>query len=118
MQSGWVGPHFTMRLLTVVLNSASFLLTKGQISTPGTWTARLPLYEPAARHSQPLWVYANVVYPLDAPVTGAGYYYATYTATKFNLSSLAHVVAADELEAAGRRFRGSSRPDRTPRAGP
>ena len=59
------------------------------------------MHEPASRHSQPLWVYANVVYPLDEPVTGAGYYYATYTANKFNLSSLVHVVTADQLDAAG-----------------
>jgi hypothetical protein len=60
------------------------------------WTAELPVFSA----EKPLWVYANVVYPLDEPVTGAGYYYGTYNATKFNLSSMVHIVSADELKAA------------------
>jgi len=65
------------------------------------WTAELPLHEATARHSRPLWAYANVVYSLDRPITGAGYYYGTYTAISFNLSSPVHVATAEELGAAG-----------------
>lgn len=65
----------------------------------GIWTAKLPL----GSTDRPLWVYANVLYPLAAPVTGAGYYYGTYTAESFNLSSLLKMVTADELRAAGSR---------------
>ena len=61
------------------------------------WTAALPV----SNTQKPLWVYANVVYPLATPVTGAGYYYRSYTATKFNLSSLVHLVSAGKLRAAG-----------------
>ena len=61
------------------------------------WTAELPVFST----EKPLWVYANVVYPLDEPVTGAGYYYGIYTAAKFNLSSMVHIVSADELKVAG-----------------
>jgi pimeloyl-ACP methyl ester carboxylesterase len=61
-----------------------------------TWTAALPLLNT----DKPLWVYANVLYPLDKPVTGAGYYYAVYTAETVNLSSTMHVATADELKAA------------------
>lgn len=64
--------------------------------TDGVWTSRLPL----ASTDKPLWVYANVVYPLEEPVTGAGYYYGTYTATSFNLSSLMMNASADELRIA------------------
>ncbi|QDT95909.1 Dienelactone hydrolase family protein [Gimesia aquarii] len=62
----------------------------------GGWTAKLPLHST----DQPLWVYANVVYPLEAPVTGAGYYYGTYTAKSFNLSSLLQTVSVKELQSA------------------
>jgi len=62
-----------------------------------TWTAELPLLSV----DKPLWAYANVVYPLEEPITGAGYYYGVYTTDKFNLSSLVRIVAADELKAAG-----------------
>ncbi|MDE0965515.1 MAG: hypothetical protein OSB73_20505, partial [Candidatus Latescibacteria bacterium] len=61
------------------------------------WKAEMPV----SSADKSLWVYANVVYPLDEPVTGAGYYYRTYTATTFNLSSLVHLVSAEELQAAG-----------------
>jgi len=61
------------------------------------WTASLPLLST----TKSLWVYANVVYPLDRPIAGAGYYYGVYTTKKFSLSSLVHIVTADELEAAG-----------------
>ncbi|MFT5466522.1 MAG: hypothetical protein ACI8UO_001622 [Verrucomicrobiales bacterium] len=60
------------------------------------WTAQLPLYST----EEPLWVYANVIYDLDKPVSGAGYYYGPYTAEKFNLSSLITIVAPEQLQAA------------------
>ena len=59
----------------------------------GTWTAKLPLQS----MDKPLWVYANVAYSLDAPVSGVGYYYGEYTAQSFNLSSLVKLVTPDEL---------------------
>ncbi|MBL7077560.1 MAG: dienelactone hydrolase family protein [Kiritimatiellae bacterium] len=62
-----------------------------------TWTAELPVLST----DKPLWVYANVVYPLDKPISGAGYYYGTYTTDRFNLSSLVHLIAAGDLKAAG-----------------
>jgi dienelactone hydrolase len=61
------------------------------------WIAELPLFSA----DNPVWVYANVVYPLEQPVTGAGYYYGTYTTDRFNLSSLVHIVTAAELKSAG-----------------
>jgi len=61
-----------------------------------TWTAKLPLLST----EKPLWVYANVVYPLETSVTGAGYYYGPYTATAFNLSSTMHVATPGQLEEA------------------
>ena len=65
--------------------------------TDGVWMASLPI----ASTDKPLWVYANVVYPLDESVTGAGYYYGTYRAKSFNLSSLLTTVSAEELRTAG-----------------
>ena len=67
----------------------------------GVWTASLPL----ASTDKPLWVYANVVYPLAEPVTGAGYYYGTYTANSFNLSSLLTTASVAELRAGGARVK-------------
>jgi len=64
-----------------------------------TWTADLSL----SSVDKPLWVYANVLYPLEEPVTGAGYYYSLYTAETFNLSSRMHVATCDQLKAAGAR---------------
>jgi hypothetical protein len=63
------------------------------------WTASLPL--PAV--DNPLWVYANVVYPLDPTVSGSGYYYGDYSADRFNLSSRMAMISPDELAAAGAR---------------
>jgi dienelactone hydrolase len=62
----------------------------------GDWTAELPL----SNIEKPLWVYANVAYPLDEPVSGAGYYYGTYTATSFNVSSLLQIATPKELASA------------------
>ena len=61
------------------------------------WTAELPV----SSTDKPLWAYANVLYPLDKPVTGAGYYYGTYTAKRFNLSSRMLIATPDNLKAAG-----------------
>ncbi len=61
-----------------------------------TWTAELPLLSTDA----PLWVYANVLYPLAEPVTGAGYYYAPYTAETVNLSSMLHMATPAQLKEA------------------
>lgn len=62
-----------------------------------TWTAYLPLIST----EKPLWVYANVLYPVDQPQTGAGYYYSLYTAETFNVSSLVQIVNPDQLKASG-----------------
>lgn len=67
------------------------------LETDGQWTAELPVFST----DEPLWVYANVTYLLDEPVTGAGYYYGVYTAEQFNLSSLMAMVTPAELKAAG-----------------
>lgn len=61
------------------------------------WTAELPLVST----EKPLWVYANVLYPLDQPVTGAGYYYGEYTARQFNLSSRMLIATPEQLKTAG-----------------
>jgi cephalosporin-C deacetylase-like acetyl esterase len=62
-----------------------------------TWFADLPLIG----QDKPLWVYANVLYGLDQPVTGAGYYYGLYTANKFNLSSVMRMATPQQLRDAG-----------------
>ncbi|MEM0924507.1 MAG: dienelactone hydrolase family protein [Planctomycetota bacterium] len=51
---------------------------------------------------RPLWVYANVTYKLEPPITAAGYYYRNYTAKQFVLSSLMTIKTAQELQFAGR----------------
>ncbi|WP_236622218.1 dienelactone hydrolase family protein [Novipirellula maiorica] len=61
------------------------------------WTADLPLFG----IDKPLWVYANVLYPLDQPVSGAGYYYREYTTDQFNLSSKMERVSVEKLKVAG-----------------
>jgi cephalosporin-C deacetylase-like acetyl esterase len=65
--------------------------------TGGVWVASLPL----SNRDEPLWVYANVRYELEEPVSGAGYYYGSYTANSFNVSSLLTMRTADELASAG-----------------
>ncbi|MBU62637.1 MAG: hypothetical protein CMI26_09055 [Opitutae bacterium] len=62
----------------------------------GKWAARLSLFST----NKPLWVYANVRYKLDKPVSGAGYYYGPYTAHSFNLSSIMKVASVEQLQAA------------------
>jgi hypothetical protein len=61
------------------------------------WIAQLPLEST----KKPLWVYANVLYPLDSPVTAADYYYSIYTATQFNLSSRMIIATPDRLKESG-----------------
>jgi hypothetical protein len=61
------------------------------------WTAVMPVLDT----ERPLWVYANVCYPLDRPVTAAGYYYGSFTANTFNISSVLRVATPDELRATG-----------------
>jgi hypothetical protein len=62
----------------------------------GLWVAEMPLLDT----ERPLWVYANVRYPLEQPVTGAGYYYGVYTAKDFNLSSRMVIATPSQLQAA------------------
>ncbi|RMF87649.1 MAG: hypothetical protein D6741_20295, partial [Planctomycetota bacterium] len=61
------------------------------------WTARLS----PVTLDRALWVYANVRYPIDEPVTGAGYYYRVYTVDSFVISSLLHTVSPEQLAEAG-----------------
>ena len=63
----------------------------------GAWIAALPLLDT----DRPLWVYANVLYPLETPVAAAGYYYAPYTADAFNLSTRLCVASPAQMGAAG-----------------
>lgn len=62
-----------------------------------TWTAEVPLVSVDKR----LWIYANVLYPLNEPVVGAGYYYGVYTAKAVNVSSKMAMVTPEQLAAAG-----------------
>jgi acetyl esterase/lipase len=50
---------------------------------------------------KPLWVYANVEYTIDKPVSGAGYYYRLYNSKSFNVSSMLAITSSDQLKAAG-----------------
>ncbi len=61
------------------------------------WSADLPLVST----ERPLWVYANIRYPLNEPVTGAGYYYRVYTANTFTISSRMHIASSDQLKVNG-----------------
>ena len=56
---------------------------------------------PLSSTDKPLWVYANVTYPLDESLSYAGYYYRISSSEAFNLSSLMFVATADELKTAG-----------------
>ena len=62
----------------------------------GKWVARLSLFS----KNKPLWVFANIRYELDQPISGAGYYYGSYTAHSFNLSSIMKVASVEQLQAA------------------
>ena len=65
----------------------------------GAWTAKLPVYDT----DKPLWVFANISYPLDTPVSGVGYYYGAYTAKEFNVSSVLTTASPEALATAGAR---------------
>ena len=60
----------------------------------GKWNATLPEVD----GSKPLWVFANVMYELPSPVTGAGYYYGPYTTDVFNVSSLLKTWSSETVE--------------------
>ncbi|MEM7557516.1 MAG: dienelactone hydrolase family protein [Planctomycetota bacterium] len=66
---------------------------KATLEDPSEWIAQLPLPQTDA----PLWVYANVRYELPKPISGAGYYYGTYTTDCYVVSSLLHKKSAEEL---------------------
>ena len=61
------------------------------------WLADLPIFSV----ERPVWAYANVLYDLDNPIVGAGYYYGTYETKTFNLSSLLQVISPDKLSNSG-----------------
>ncbi|NNE92192.1 MAG: hypothetical protein HKN23_11140, partial [Verrucomicrobiales bacterium] len=63
----------------------------------GNWIADLPV----ASVDKPLWVFANVIYPLEKPVGYAGYYYRIGESKEFTLSSLMSMHSAEDLKAAG-----------------
>jgi hypothetical protein len=67
------------------------------IKNGDSWMAELPILNT----DKPLFAYANVVYSLDKPVMGAGYYYGVYTVDRFNLSTLVQVATLEQLKAAG-----------------
>lgn len=60
------------------------------------WSADVPILSV----DKPLWVYANVVYSMDKPITGAGYYYGEYTVEQFNISSKMEMIDPSELQSA------------------
>ncbi len=62
----------------------------------GQWVTRLPILS----RDKPLWVYANVRYKLMDPVSAAGYYYGSFKADSFNLSSLPRLIESAELRTA------------------
>ena len=83
-QQGKVGKH---------LSSIQHAIARFWNHAPATgqgaaWSADLPILNP----EQPLWVFVNVTYPLETSSYGAGDYV---------VSSLVHLVSADELSAAG-----------------
>ena len=77
-------------------NTGSRFWYHAPVTKDGTfWKAAMPL----CGVEKPLWVYANVIYGLDKPITAAGYYYGVYTTDRFVLSSLPHLVGVEELQA-------------------
>jgi len=63
----------------------------------GKWIGEIPVLDA----DKPLWVYANVVYPLDETISGAGYYYGDYSTEQFNLSSRMAMILPEDLKASG-----------------
>lgn len=68
-------------------------------ATPGKadWLADLPFVDP----KRPLWIYANVNYPLEKEVVGAGYYYGVYSADHFTISSPMTMLDSARLKKLG-----------------
>ena len=64
--------------------------------TGDRWLAHLPVHST----EEPLWVYANVTYPLAKTISGAGYYYGEYQADSFVVSSLLQKAKPTDLQAA------------------
>lgn len=62
-----------------------------------SWVVEMPLIST----DLPLWAYANVTYPLEDPVSSAGYYYAVRSADQFVLSSQLRMITAEQLRSAG-----------------
>ena len=62
-----------------------------------SWAADLKILSA----DKPLFVYANVSYPLDEPISGASYYYESYTTKMFVVSSHLHSFAPEKLKEAG-----------------
>lgn len=60
------------------------------------WVANLEL----EASNRPVWVYANVLYQLDKEVSGASYYYRTYSSKNINLSSKMTIIGIDEIQTA------------------
>ncbi len=50
---------------------------------------------------KPLWVYANVIYSLEEPVSYAGYYYGVGSSKEVTVSSLMFVASATEVKESG-----------------
>lgn len=65
----------------------------------GTWQAELPVFDT----DSPLWIFANVTYPLPEPITGAGYYFRPYTTNEFVVSSMVTVLSPEQLKQGGLR---------------
>ena len=66
-------------------------------SNQNQWVAEIPIFSIV----RPLWVYANVQYRLDKAIEGAGYYYGTYKASHFTLSSILQTASSSDLEKNG-----------------
>lgn len=61
------------------------------------WIAELPIFS----IDRSLWVFANIRYTLETPISASGYYYGAYHADSFILSSLLHKVSVAELKKYG-----------------
>ena len=60
----------------------------------GDWVADIPFVDT----DRPLWIYANVSYPLGEKIVGAGYYYKTYEADHFTISSPMTMLESNRLK--------------------
>ena len=90
--------NLAVRIIHPIPNTAS-----GNTVSPkkeggsNTWSAELPIFS----NERPLWVFANVHYRMEKPITGAGYYYGIYETDTFVLSSLMQVANAEVLTQSG-----------------